>query len=192
MSQQHPVLMKKGYQLLLVFSAYLKLKGDSDDACEGSDHPALFCYNIKKRKLIWQIPQAIAIISLTEQGIARVAISRGDYISGIDTMKWTEDDDGHVEIKAAANRTYVALRTMDSSALSVYEHDDRVTCILHGLSAKTYDLKTGEQIYNIRGSVHYFTRDSRSFIQQLVTFDKSDKATVICYDISADTGNDRN
>ena len=66
--------MKKGDQLLTVFSAYLKLKGDSDDACEGSDDPALFCYDMKKEKLIWQIPQAIAIISLSEQGIARVAI----------------------------------------------------------------------------------------------------------------------
>ena len=66
--------MKKGDQLLTVFSAYLKLKGDSDDSCEGSDHPTQFCYDMKATKLIWHIPKAIAIISLSEQGIARVAI----------------------------------------------------------------------------------------------------------------------
>ena len=107
-------------------------------------------------------------------------------------MKWTEDDDGQVEMKAITERTEFNLSAIYSSALSVYEHDDTVTSILHGFSAETCDLKTGEEIYHIEGSVHYFTRDSRSFIQQLVTFDKSDKATVICYDISADTGNDRN
>ena len=52
-------------------------------------------------------------------------------------MKWTEDDDGHVEMKATAERTEVNLGAFYSSTLSVYEHDDRVTSILHRFSADT-------------------------------------------------------
>ena len=45
--------MRKGDKLLVVFSAYLKLKGDTDDSCEYSDDPSLFCYDVELMKMIW-------------------------------------------------------------------------------------------------------------------------------------------
>ena len=166
--QQRPTLVRKGEKLLAVFSAYLKLKGDTDDSCEESYDPTLFCYDLETMKLIWQIPKAIAIISLTEQGIARVAKFNDRKIEGIDTMQWTEDDaDKSVKMIPTTERTKVSLTARFSSALTVYEHDDRITCVLHEHSSKTYDLKSGKLIYYIEGSVHFITTDNRSYIQQL-------------------------